>query len=51
MNLFQRLFKRKKKEEKQILRTLNQKIFVERLKYKYNHWKEKRLYGEDSSLA
>ncbi|MBQ2777367.1 MAG: hypothetical protein IJF50_07670 [Peptococcaceae bacterium] len=40
-----------KKEEKQILRTLNKKIFVERWKYKYNHWKEKRLYGEDASFA
>lgn len=37
-----------KKEEKQILRTLNQKIFVERLKYKYIHWKERRLYGDEA---
>lgn len=37
-----------KKEEKQILRTLNKQIFVERLKYKYHHWKENRLYGKEA---
>lgn len=37
-----------KKTEKKILQTLNVKIFIERWKYRYNHWREKRLYGEDS---
>ena len=36
------------KKEKQILRTLNRKILIERLKYRYHLWKEKRLYGEES---
>lgn len=36
-----------KKTEKQILYTLNRKLFVERLKYKYHHWKERHIYGDD----
>lgn len=35
-----------KKEEKKILHALNKQIFVERLKYKYKRYKEKRVYGE-----
>ncbi len=34
-----------KQEEQKILRALNRQIFIERLKYKYSQWKEKRIYG------
>ena len=27
--------------------TVSKEIFIERLKYKYNQWREKRLYGKD----
>ena len=36
-----------KKTEKKILQALNKQIFLERVKYKYNHWREKRLYGNE----
>ena len=39
------------KEEKKILKELNKQIFVERLKYKYNQWREKRLYGKEAPDA
>lgn len=37
--------------EKKILRTLNIKIMIERLKYQYYHWKEQRVYGKDASFT
>ena len=39
------------KEEKKILKELNKQIFIERLKYKYNQWREKRLYGKEAPDA
>lgn len=40
-----------KKTEKQIIYTLNRKILVERIKYQYNRWKEKRVYGDESTFT
>ena len=39
------------RREKKILKELNKQIFVERLKYKYNQWREKRLYGKEAPDA
>ena len=39
------------KEEKRILKALNKQILIERLKYKYNHWRETRLYGKEEPDA
>lgn len=36
-----------KKEEKKILLALNKQIIIERFKYKYNRWREGRLYGKE----
>lgn len=33
--------------EKEILKQLNKHLWIERIKYKYQHYKEKRLYGEE----
>lgn len=35
-----------KKIEKDVLHTLNRHLWIERIKYKYHHYKEKRLYGK-----
>ncbi len=36
-----------KKEEKKILLALNKQIWIERIKYQYNRWREHRLYGNE----
>lgn len=36
-----------KKQEKKILSTLNRHLLIERVKYMYAQYKEKKLYGEE----
>ena len=35
------------KTEKKVLRLLNKYLLIERIKYVYQHYQEKRLYGEE----